>query len=126
VNQILRLTYRRNFPNNTVKIWDLVIPRGKLFAFRDLWETDGESTGKREIKKTKISRFIASCQKDCGADLSQKNAQKCRCKGQAVIVQKQKAGKKACFKKHPRPESSRAQTGRENRGGIREADRKGS
>jgi len=43
------LTYRRNFPNNTVKIWDLYIPRGKLFTFRDLWEIDDEGIGAKKI-----------------------------------------------------------------------------
>jgi hypothetical protein len=52
-NQILRLTYRRNFPNNTLKIGDLDTPRGKLFTFRDLWEIDDEGVGKKQNQKTK-------------------------------------------------------------------------
>jgi hypothetical protein len=39
---ILRLTYRRNSPNNSVKILINNLSKGKLFNLRDLWDIDGE------------------------------------------------------------------------------------
>jgi hypothetical protein len=54
LNKILRLTYRRNFPNNTVKIWIHVIVGDKLFASSDLWGIDGEGVGAQKDRKTKI------------------------------------------------------------------------
>jgi hypothetical protein len=51
--KILRLTYRRNFPNNTDKICNQDFLQGKLFASRDLWEVDGEGIGAQKSRKAK-------------------------------------------------------------------------
>ncbi len=51
--KILPLTYRRNFPNNTDKIWEHEISRGKLFTSWDLWEIDDEGIGAQKIGKAK-------------------------------------------------------------------------
>jgi len=60
LNKILRLTYRLNFPNNNVKIWDLEISRGKLFTFRDLWDINGEGIGAQKNYRKKISEDFSS------------------------------------------------------------------
>jgi hypothetical protein len=60
LNKILRLTYRRNFPNNTDKIWGQSVLRGKLFTSRDLWEIDGEGIGAEKERKTQIRQSCPS------------------------------------------------------------------
>jgi hypothetical protein len=61
--QMLRLTYRLNSPNNTVKIWHREVSERKLFTLRHLWGIDGEVTSSQKNQNTKVAKRCSSDKK---------------------------------------------------------------
>ena len=53
---ILRLTYRLNSPNNSVKILINDLSIGKLFTLRDLWDIDGKGIGTEKSSRPESSK----------------------------------------------------------------------